>query len=255
MLNRTLLFGEGLFETIRWKPSEEKLKLHYNRLLTSAQALGIPCPSFEEFFNELMEAVSNHDGLYVKYVLLSKGGDYLADSPEDYGKLIVVKDLKPQPSSVSLCLSPYRRHSSDPVCRHKTTSYLFNLLVKRDAINRGFWDGVIVNEKGHVCETSTSNLLLVKGSRLFTPARDSGLLWGTTIEFLRRRLTIEEEYISLDHLEKYDGVFVINSLLLCGVVESIEGKALRVDLQAYGEIRNILKDCLWLPPEAYPQDR
>ncbi|MFN4319983.1 MAG: aminotransferase class IV [Aquificaceae bacterium] len=244
MLNRTLLFGEGLFETVRWKPSEEKLKLHYERLKASAEYFGIPYPSYEEFLKDLEEASKGSNGLYVKYLLISKGKDYLTSKPQAYGKLIITKELRSTPDRVKLCLSTYFRHSSDPLCRHKSTSYLFNLLVKRHAQNRGFWDGVIVNEKGHVCETSTANLIFLKGSKLFTPAKDCGLLWGTTLEFLRRRLPIEEAYIDVGKIEGYDCVMVLNSLILCAVVEEFEGRKLNIDFSAFEEVSRILKSSL-----------
>lgn len=244
MLNRTLIFGEGLFETIRWRLSEEKLKLHYERLKASAEHFGIPYPSYEEFLKDLEEATRGKEKLYVKYLLISKGGDQLTDKPQGYGKLIITKELKPTPERIKLCLSPYGRHSSDPVCRHKSTSYLFNLLVKRYAQHKGFWDGLIVNEKGHVCETSTANLLFLKGSKLYTPAKDCGLLWGTTLEFLKRRLPIEEAYIDLQKVEDYDCVMVLNSLVLCALVEEFEGKRLKADTSAFEEVSRILRSSL-----------
>ncbi|MDW8033138.1 MAG: aminotransferase class IV [Aquificaceae bacterium] len=255
MVNRTLLFGEGLFETIRWKPSEEKLSLHYQRLSSSAKTLGIPCPTYEEFRAELEKHTHGGDGLYVKYLLISKGGDHLTHSPQAYGELILVKALKSQPYRVDLCLSSYRRHSSDPLCGHKTTSYLFNLLVKREALSRGFHDGIVLNEKDQVCETATSNLLLLRGSRFYTPAKSSGLLWGTTLEFLRRRLEIEEEYIRFTELDKYDALFVLNSLMLCAMVERLEERTLNIDIQGFKELRGILRASLYSQPEGGPPDR
>ncbi|MEN3028932.1 MAG: aminotransferase class IV [Aquificaceae bacterium] len=255
MFNRTLLFGEGLFETIRWKPSEEKLSLHYRRLSSSAETFGIPHPTYEEFKKELQKYTRGRDGLYVKYLLLSRGGDYLTDSPQAYGRLVIVKALKPQPHRVKLCLSPYRRHSSDPLCGHKTTSYLFNLLVKREALSRGFQDGIILNEKEHVCETATSNLLFLKGSRLYTPARSSGLLWGTTLEFLRRRVEIREEYIRFRELEKYDALFVLNSLMLCAMVERLEARPLSMEEQGFKELQGILRASYTLRQKKVPQGR
>ncbi len=244
MLNRTLLFGEGLFETIRWKPSEEKLKLHYNRLKSSAEYFDIPCPSYEEFKEDVEKATSGKDNLYVKYLLISKGGDYLTDKSLNYGKLIITKSLRESPERVKLCLAPYRRHSTDPICRHKSTSYLFNLLVKKYAKGLNLWDGVIVNEKGYICETATSNLLFLKGSNLYTPAKDCGLLWGTTLELLQRKIPIREEYILLSKIEDYDGIFVLNSLLPCAMVEEIDNKKLRQDQETFKHIRDILKACL-----------
>ncbi|RMH06037.1 MAG: aminodeoxychorismate lyase [Aquificota bacterium] len=238
--NRTLLFGEGLFETIRWHPGEEKLRLHYERLSNSAKALGIAYPSYEEFLGDLQRVAEGKGELYVKYLLLSFGEDYYGGKPTSYKSLVFAKPLKPSPERVSLCLSSYQRHSSDPVCRHKTTSYLFNVLVKRSARERGFYDGLVLNERGFLCETSSANLLLVKGSRLYTPAKDCGLLWGTTLELLSRKMQVLEEYIKPSHLEGADGVFILNSLLLCVPVERLEDKVLRIDLEAFKEVKKAL---------------
>ncbi|MFN7064952.1 MAG: aminotransferase class IV [Aquificaceae bacterium] len=244
MVNRTLLFGEGLFETLRWRPSEEKLRLHYERLRSSAEFFHIPCPDYEEFKRDLETATKGEEDLYVKYLLISKGGDYITDRPTGSEKLIITKGIGHIPNRVRLTLSPYRRHSLDPVCRHKSTSYLFSLLVKRHAKEMGFWDGLIVNEKGHICESSTANLLFIKGSHLYTPAKECGLLWGTTLEFIRRRFPIREEYIPLEKMEAFEGMFVLNSLILCAVVEEVNGKTMRVDLSAFEELRSILRACL-----------
>ncbi len=241
MITRTLLFGEGLFETLRWKPSEEKLKLHYERLKTSAEFFEIPYPTYEEFLKDLEEVSRGERELYIKYLLISKGGEYLTDKPQSYGKLLLTKPLKSTPKRVKLCFSSYKRHSTDPICRHKTTSYLFNLLVKKDALKRGFWDGIIVNEKEHICETSTANLLFLKGSKLYTPAKEDGLLWGTTLEFLSRRLEIKEDYIKASEIENFDGAFVLNSLLLCAVVGEVDGKQLKTDNSTFEEISHILR--------------
>ncbi len=215
-MNRTLYFGEGLFETIRWRSSQKRLKLHYERLKNSAEFFHIPYPSFEEFLTILERTVDPVDGLYVKFCLLSHGGDYFADLPDDYRVKVIVKALPKAPSEVSLTLSPFRRHSQNPIFYHKTMNYTFNILVKRDARDRGYFDAVVLNERDQVTECSSSNLIVLKGSSLFTPARKSGLLWGTTLEELRLSLEIKEEYLKIDDLIRADALFVCNSIM--GVV-------------------------------------
>jgi Branched-chain amino acid aminotransferase/4-amino-4-deoxychorismate lyase len=42
MMNRTLLYGEGLFETMKLPISEKRLRLHYERLKSSAEFFGYP---------------------------------------------------------------------------------------------------------------------------------------------------------------------------------------------------------------------
>ena len=239
-MNRTLLYGEGLFETIRWLGENRKLKLHYERLKNSAEALGFPYPSYREFLESITRAVGGRRRLYVKYCLLLKGKDLFFEKPEGFEVKVIVKDLPKAPEGVSLCLSEKRRHSKNPLCYHKTMNYLFNILVKREAVAKGFYDGIVLNEKGLVTETSSSNLILLKGDKLFTPARDSGLLWGTTLQAISERVEIKEEYIKPEDLTEADSLFVVNSLLGAVPVRNLEGKKLPCDY----DVLKTLKDAL-----------
>ena len=75
-LTRSLFYGEGIFETFRWK---EKIPTHFNRhlerLRKGSELLRIPIPAAEEIINQIERAVSlsNSNDLYVKIALISKG--------------------------------------------------------------------------------------------------------------------------------------------------------------------------------------
>ena len=225
MMNRTLLYVEGLFETMKLPISEKRLRLHYERLKGSAEFFGIPCPSYEEFKKDCMVEVK--DQSYLKFCLIAKGEDYYGGKATDYGKMIILKKLKPIQGTIKLTLSSYRRHSTDPICRHKTTNYLFNVMVKRQALQEGFYDGIIVNERDELCETSSANLLFLKGSKLYTPAKESGRLEGTTLKILKNLMDVKEERIKVERLNDFEGAFIINALINCVPVK-IEGFVLKV---------------------------
>ena len=244
-MNRTLHFGEGLFETILWKGENDKIPIHYERLSGSAEFFGIPCPSYGEFLERIKTAVGgDNSGRYVKFLLYSVGGRRYWEAPEGYEVEVIVGEPPPVPESVSLCFSGMRVHSSDPLRRHKTTSYLFNILVKREAVGRGFHDGIILNEEGLITECSSSNLLLAKGGKLITPARESGLLWGTTLEYLGRKTEIIEERLKPEDIFESEGVFVLNSLIGVVPVKGIESRNMPVDLSILGELKGLLRDVL-----------
>jgi len=236
-MNRTLLFGEGLFETLRWLGGTAKLPLHYERLKSSAKALGLPYPTYEEF----KEALSKVKGRWaLKVAVFYEGGEYYADFPTHYALKVFKRELKRPPKGVFLGLSPYRRHSSDPTARHKSTSYLFNLLVKREAKRRGLFDAVVLNEKGEVCETSSANLLLYEKGKFYAPPPESGLLYGTTLRFLEEELSLKKIPLTPDRLEG-SYLFLVNSLLGFVPVLGIEGRKLPFDGKLAEELNRLLE--------------
>ena len=246
-MNRALLFGEGLFETIHWKGRNYKLRKHYERLRSSAEFFGYPFPEYGEFVKEIEKATAGNKNLYVKYLLLFKGGDYYGDLPEGYETRVIVKELPKVPESVSLGISSYRRHSRNPVFYHKTTAFLFNVLVKREARRRGFFDGLVLNERGLLTETSSANLLIYKRGKFYTPARESGLLWGTTLELLGEEIPLKEEFLSLDFLRDAEGVFILNSLIKIIPVLEIEGERFEKSVKLAEELREVIERRELLP--------
>jgi 4-amino-4-deoxychorismate lyase len=240
-MNRTLLYGEGLFETILWRGETPKLKLHYKRLRRSAEFLGIPCPDYRGFLKAIEEETGGRRELYVKFLLLSEGPAEFWGSPQGYRVQVLVGRPPEVPREVPLMVSSHRRHSRDPLSRHKTTSYLFNVLVRREARGRGFYDALILNERDHVTECSAANVILVKGDRMYTPSRESGLLRGTTLEVLSLELPVEETYLTLRDLLSGGSLFLTNSLVGAVCVSRIGDAPLPVDRDALEEMRKVLE--------------
>ncbi len=230
LCNRTLFYGEGLFETILYKGLTNRLKRHYKRLSDSARFLRIPCPDFGTFLS-MIEKKIQEDGMdygcYVKFCLLSKGDKRFYSYPEDYN-VIVITGRPEIIKEVTLDISDYRRHSSNPLIGHKTINYLFNIIVKREAVERGYYDTIILNEKDEVTECSSSNILVYKDKRFFTPSRSSGLLWGTTIDALKERMDIIETGLRINDILNSEYIFITNSI--SGVVPVVRIKDMSFDI-------------------------
>ncbi len=240
MLNRSLFYGEGLFETIRWKGITKRLKLHYDRLRSSAEFFSIECPTWEEFVKEILKRVGDDKDVYVKVCLFALGDDLFFKDPERSFIQVVKKPLPNIPDKVSLGVSSHKKHSGNPLVYHKTTSYLFNILVKREALKRGFYDALVLNEKGEVTECSSSNIIVLRGSRLYTPAYECGLLWGTTLSILYEKMDIKQERLRLPDIMKADAVFITNAIVDVLPVVEIEGKQFIYEKELHNEMKHIL---------------
>lgn len=209
---RTLLFGEGLFETILWQGKTKKLLRHYERLKNSSQFFHIPCPDFESFCRLIEEKTEKRKNLYVKFCLLSTGEAIYHSYPEGSESLVIVKDYKPDLNPKKLFLSSIKRHSKNPVIYHKTMNYLTNILAKRQALLQGFDDAVMLNENDEITECASSNIVIVNGDNLLTPAKECGLLTGTTLQILIEKADVKEEKIKIEDLYSARAVFILNSL-------------------------------------------
>ncbi len=239
-MNKTLEFGEGLFETINWQGENEKFQIHYERLRNSARELSLPYPSYEEFLKVVETASGGEKNIYVKVILTYEGQDHYSAPPEDYHIQVKKKPLPKPPEKVRLGVSPFRRHSQNPLWRHKTTNYLFSIMVKRHALSQGRFDDVVLNEREEVTECSASNLIVLRDGKLLTPHRDSGLLVGTTLTYLSRKLPIEETPIKTEDLLEADSLFITNSIMGVVPVEEVAGAKKSIDTSLLRTLREFL---------------
>lgn len=239
---RTLLYGEGLFETILWRGKTAKLRRHYKRLKNSAEFFQIPYPDFETFCQKIEKKTEGRKNLYVKFCLLSRGEPLYYSLPKESEIFVIIKELNPDRTPKKLCLSSIRRHSQNPVIYHKTMNYLPNMLAKREALSKGFDDAVMLNERNEVTECSASNILMLKEDKLLTPARECGLLVGTTIEILIERMNVKEEKLSLNDLYHASALFITNSLIGASPVVQFENRSYSINQELLNSINSLIEE-------------
>ncbi|MCX7759984.1 MAG: aminotransferase class IV [Hydrogenothermaceae bacterium] len=217
---RVISYGEGVFETFRYNGKFPKhLDKHYERLVKGLKTLKIPVISKEDFTYNISKAVENFDekDLYVKVIVFGEGMSYYPLMSLKTNVLVILKPYKPIDEDITLTVAPFRVHSSDPLLRIKSTNYLRNILVKRYARERGYFDAIILNENEEITETSSANIYWIKGRYLYTPSVDCGLLPGVSrsvvIENAKNEgFTVVEGRFSLKDIKNADFVFLSNAL-------------------------------------------
>ena len=231
LVERFKHFGEGLFETLKWENGkfQTPLRYHYERLSRGAEFFNIPYPSYGKFEEFLFHSVEGRkETLYIKVLLLSLGEGYFGGKAETYRLEAVVKLYTPPKGDLILTISPFRRHSANPLWRFKTTNFLFNISVKREAASRGYYDALILNEKGHITETSSANFYCQKGEILLTPPVEDGLLPGILRRVLLESGKAIERSLTLKDLKGCERFFISNSLLgLREVKVDLSGEAFK----------------------------
>ncbi len=218
---RSLMYGEGVFETFRYNKKLPKyIDYHFERLLKGAELFKIPKITKEDFIYYIEKSVKEHGGndLYVKTILVSEGNSYFPLIPERSNLFVIVKDFKPlEKKEITLIKSPFNIHSSSPLRRIKSINYGENIVAKRYALENQADDVILLNEHNQITETTTSNIFWLKGKYLYTASLDCGVLDGITRKVIieegkKEGFTVVEGRFYISDLKKADYVFVTNAL-------------------------------------------
>jgi branched-chain amino acid aminotransferase len=235
-LDRGLLYGDGLFETMRaYGGRVFRLDQHLARMARSAKALRIPFDVKPDAVTKLLRANGLADA-YVRITLTRgvHGGDLGLDTGARPTQIIQARAFHAYPPrlyrrGMKVALADAVRPSRSAAGRHKTLSYIENLLARDAAKGRGFDETLFLDDRGFVAECATSNLFWAKKGTLFTPAASMNILPGITraavIEIARADgVKVKEGRFRLAELKRADEVFLTNSLMEVMPVREVAGK-------------------------------
>jgi branched-chain amino acid aminotransferase len=242
-LDRGFLYGDGLFETLRtYGGAPFLLDEHLARLNASAAELRISDGLDTRLIAHNLGELLRLNGLdaadaYVR-ITLTRGvhlGRLELDPTPRPTVSIAARPLRPLPPAfyeqgIPAIIASIRQNADSPLPRHKTLNYLGNLLAKTEARDRDAHEAILLNTRGEVAEAASSNVFLVRGSRLLTPPLTSNILPGITrAEVLRLAgaagIPTGEQPVLPDELHAADEVFLTNSIAELLPVRSIDGRA------------------------------
>ncbi len=220
------LYGDGVFEGIRaYDGVVFKLREHIDRLYASAKAIILEIPMSKEEMIDAVLKTLRKNGLkdaYIRLVVTRGVGDLGLD-PRKCGKPNVIIIAEPilalykkeaKLKGLSLIISSVRRDRVDATTHQiKSLNYLNSILAKIEAIAAGADDAIMLDDRGFVAETSSTNIFLVKDGKVITPPSSTGALPGVTRNFvmeLAKKLgyPVEERDVTPFELLTADEVFM-----------------------------------------------
>lgn len=229
--DRSFMYGDGLFETIRIIDGRPFLwDEHVARLRRGAEFLRIRMPlAAGEFAEAVRHLISQNvvvDGVVRAH--LSRGVGVRGYSPKGAEKPMFVitahPTTGPSPAKLRVMTSTVRVLSSDPSARFKTANRLPNILARTEAEEAGVDEALILNERGEIAEASSANLFVARAGKLLTPPLSAGALEGTTRGFVMREFGAVEGTITT--LEGCEGAFVTSAGHLATTIVECDGVAL-----------------------------
>ena len=177
--DRGLAYGDGVFRTLLAHDGEPMhWALQYAKLESDCAALGIVCPSEHALLHEARIVASEHAQAAVK--------------------IIVTRGIGPRGYSPPPLASP--------VC-------VVNVVARAEWHDADVWEGLLLDADGWVVGGVMSNVFIVEGGVLLTPALTHCGVAGATRERVMGLMPCSVETLTLTRLENADEVFFTNSLI------------------------------------------
>jgi branched-chain amino acid aminotransferase len=187
-MDHSVWLGSSVFDGARAiRGHLPDLRPHLERVVTSAEKLGLRCPlSVEEMEALVREGVKKFPAdaeIYIRPLVF--GGDgFLIPVPETSGFALTLFDAPLPPfTGFSACLSPLRRPDADmaPTDAKASALYANTTRALREAKARGFDNAVMLDSKGLVTEFGSSNIFIVTPQgEVATPVPTGTFLAGIT---------------------------------------------------------------------------
>ena len=185
-LSRAVLYGEGLFETLRTYGGRPfAWDRHLERLRGSAAELRIPLPpgldGVQRAIPDLLRRNGLSDGVVRLTLLAGEGGGGFAGVASTSHLLLSVREI---PAALveerRLGVQAVTKEvGSVPLAAHKSTSYLRSVLASRGSVG-AVREVLFLDDGARMLEGAASNVFVLAGGRLLTPPADGRILPGVT---------------------------------------------------------------------------
>lgn len=188
--NRGFRYGDGLFESIRAYGSETPLfGRHFDRLSQSLDVLGMTPPP--EFTKDNFRRIIGHLMLKNKIfkdgrvrLTMFRSGEGLYTPPTDAASVVIEcspldeNGYQLNKTGYKTEVYPELKKPVNQLSQIKSANALLYVMAARWRKENGYDDCLLMNDRGCLCESMSSNLFWVKDSALFTPALSTGCLPG-----------------------------------------------------------------------------
>lgn len=222
--DRSYRFGDGLFESmVAFDNVVPLLPYHYERLQRSCELLQMRLPDHFNFdwLKETVATLLLRNGFLNARIRiqLSRAGDGLyLPMTDEVNLLITCADIPNdifEWSSIKADFSPYRLDLGI-LSNLKTTSKISHVMSALHAQKVNAQECFMFNNKGTLAEAINSNVFLISGDTIVTPALTNGGVSGVmrryVISLLEKNHRIVQADVLMKDIDEADEIFVTNAV-------------------------------------------
>ncbi|WP_170414928.1 branched-chain amino acid aminotransferase [Ruegeria atlantica] len=248
--------GSSVFDGARFFDGlAPDLEAHCQRVNRSAEALMLtPSVSTEqmiEIVREGLESYAKGSAVYIRPMYWGIDGDATAIVPQQNstGFAICLEEIPmaAETSSVTLSTTRFRRPVLESAVVNAKAGCLYpnNARMLQEARSKGFSNALVADALGHVAETATANIFMVRDGEVFTPTPNGTFLAGITrarhIRNLRADgVTVHESVLSFEDFHEADEVFMTGNMNKITPVTALEDTQYQV-----GPIARRARELYW----------
>jgi branched-chain amino acid aminotransferase len=238
--NRGFRYADGVFETMRMYNGEIRLlKMHFDRLFTSMEKLGIRLPKLynqqfiEQQIRHLVEKNNCLNSARIR-VTISNGNGGIFEKDQKGNLLIECWTLPVSIADLNengLVVGIYgdARKTADSISSLKTLNAIQYSLAARYAEEQHLNDVLLLNSNGSIADSTIANLFIIKEGVVSTPSLDQACVSGVMRRYLIENLPamgyqVIEKEITIQELLDADEVFLTNAVREIKWVKEINGK-------------------------------
>jgi branched-chain amino acid aminotransferase len=225
--NRSLRYGDGLFETM--KMVNEKIinkDFHFERLFNGLQTLqfNIPknfTPSFLEKKLRETAAKNNHNNTARMRLMIFRGNGGIFDPKNLLPNYIIetwpLSDSYFNENGLAIDIFPGAKKSCDIFSNLKSNNYLPYVMAGLFAKKNNLNDCMVLNSFDRICDSAIANVFIVKGNTIYTPPLAEGCVAGVMRRWLLEKFNdvkhpVIEKNISENDLLNADEIFLTNAI-------------------------------------------
>lgn len=243
-LSHVVHYGSSVFEGIRCYNNENgsavfRLEEHIERLFDSGRIYRMDIPfTKEEICEAVLDTIKTNKlkECYIRPVVFRGYGELgvnpLKNPLEvviavwEWGSYLGQEALE---LGVDVGVSTWRRMAPDtlPNMAKAGANYMNSQLVKMEALENGYDEGIMLDYQGMVSEGSGENIFIVKDNIIYTPSMSSSLLKGITRDSIiqlaiKMGLEVREEQIPREMLYMADEIFFTGTAAEVTPVRSVD---------------------------------